>query len=61
MRLEPGPGQQAVRVLSGRLWLTQSGDATDHFLAPGSHHRFAPRGRVVLSCEGAMPACVRWE
>ena len=37
-----------VAVQSGRIWLTQSGDANDYFVDAGQRHVVARSGRVVI-------------
>ena len=37
-----------IAVHSGRIWLTQSGDANDYFVDAGQHHVVARAGRVVI-------------
>ncbi|NIC41587.1 DUF2917 domain-containing protein [Aquabacterium sp. A08] len=46
---DPASGRR-LRVVSGRVWLTQSGDGTDHFLAPGQERVLGP-GRAVLEAD----------
>lgn len=46
----PAAAGQRLRVVSGRVWLTQSGDGTDHFLAPGQERVLGP-GRAVLEAD----------
>lgn len=55
-----------LRVLSGRLWLTQSGDVRDHFLESGDEIVLTPQ-RVVIEAQsdaryvlqGAQPGLAR--
>ena len=42
-----------LRVLRGRVWVTQEGCGDDVFLDPGSGHHFRSDGRVIVSVEGA--------
>ena len=42
-----------IAVQSGRVWLTQTGDAHDYFVEAGQRHVVARRGRVVI--EGFTP------
>ena len=49
-RIDAEPGA-TVRVRSGVLWITQSGDPEDHFLGPGEHLRLCG-GRVVIEAQG---------
>ena len=37
-----------IAVQSGRIWLTQTGDADDHFVDAGQRHVVARCGRVVI-------------
>ena len=37
-----------IAVQSGRVWLTQTGDANDYFVGAGQRHVVARRGRVVI-------------
>ncbi len=37
-----------VAVQSGRVWLTQTGDANDYFIDAGRHHVVTRSGRVVI-------------
>ena len=37
-----------IAVQSGRIWLTQTGDANDYFVDAGQRHVVARRGRVVI-------------
>lgn len=37
-----------IAVQSGRVWLTQSGDANDYFVDAGQRHVIARGGRVVI-------------
>jgi hypothetical protein len=38
----------SIAVQSGRVWLTQTGDANDYFVDAGQRHVVARRGRVVI-------------
>jgi ferric-dicitrate binding protein FerR (iron transport regulator) len=42
------PAGACVTVLSGRVWLTQTGDANDYFVDAGQRHVVARGGRVVI-------------
>ena len=42
-----------IAVQSGRVWLTQTGDANDYFVDAGQRHVIARSGRVVI--EGCAP------
>ena len=37
-----------IAVQSGRIWLTQTGDANDHIVDAGQHHVVSRGGRVVI-------------
>lgn len=58
--LQGRPGQ-AVEVLSGRLWLTQTGDTGDHFVDAGQTHTLRALGRLVIEGDSAAPAQWRWQ
>ena len=45
-----------LRVLRGRVWVTQEGSGDDVFLDPGSGYHFRHDGRVVISVEGSDEA-----
>ncbi len=40
-----------IRVLEGRVWLTEEGVAQDQFLFPGTAYRLHTAGRVVLDSD----------
>ena len=42
-----------IAVQSGRLWVTQTGDANDYFVDAGQRHVIVRSGRVVI--EGCTP------
>jgi hypothetical protein len=44
-QLRPGA---CIAVQSGRIWLTQTGDANDYFVDAGQRHVMARGGRVVI-------------
>ena len=46
-RLIHTQGGQTLRVLAGRLWLTRSGDASDHFLKAGDCMELSGHGVLV--------------
>lgn len=54
-----GSAALQLTVLQGRLWVTCSGDADDHFLQAGAVWRPGRRGRLVLENDGAGPARFR--
>lgn len=45
-----------LQLLSGRLWLTRSGDADDHFVTAGCTVAVDGREQVVVECDGPGPA-----
>jgi Protein of unknown function (DUF2917) len=47
-----------LRVLGGRVWVTQEGYGEDVFLDPGSDYHFQHDGRVVISVEGSDDATI---
>ena len=47
LRVRDAAGTVVV-CLEGMVWLTEEGDAADHFLACGQRHRIAGDGVVVL-------------
>jgi hypothetical protein len=49
--LAPGA---CVAVQSGRIWLTQTGDANDYFVDAGQRHVVARTGRVVIEGFSAL-------
>jgi hypothetical protein len=46
--LHPDAQGLEMRGLSGRMWVTQEGDARDHLLVPGKAFRTLSRGSVVV-------------
>jgi hypothetical protein len=54
------PDGATLRVLRGRVWLTQEGSQADVFLDAGSGYTFREGGRVVISAEGA-PATIAFD
>ena len=42
------PAGACVTVQSGRIWLTQAGDANDYFVDAGQRHVVTRGGRVVM-------------
>lgn len=54
----PHDGHTRVQVDAGRIWLTQSGDAGDHFIAAGEDWLLCGEGEVVIECDGAETARV---
>ncbi len=49
-------GGTTVRVLRGRVWITQEGLPDDLFLDAGQRYTFERDGRAILSAEGARQA-----
>lgn len=58
LRCDARPGA-VLRVRSGRLWLTQSGDSNDHFLVAGDTFRVGST-RVVLEADTPQAARFEW-
>jgi len=56
----PHDGYTRVQVDAGRIWLTQSGDPGDHFIAAGEDWLLCGEGAVVIECDGAEPARVQF-
>ncbi len=50
------PAGACIAVHSGRIWLTQTGDANDYFIEAGQRHVVARGGRVVI--ESLTPQAV---
>ncbi len=48
------PAGASIAVQSGRVWLTQSGDAGDHFVGAGQRHVLGRAGRVVVEADAAL-------
>ncbi len=49
-----------IEVEAGRIWLTEEGDADDHFLSAGGCHVVRGDGRVVIEADdGPRPVRVR--
>ncbi len=59
LRLDEAAGA-TLRVLRGRIWITQEGSPDDVFLDAGSGHTFRADGRVLISAEraGARSAAI---
>jgi len=47
-----------IEVGCGRLWLTEEGDADDHFIAAGEVHTVRGEGRVVIEVDCPMPVAL---
>jgi hypothetical protein len=52
------PRGARVRVLAGRVWITQEGDAHDWFLRCGESLRLPRTGRVVIEALSAVAIAV---
>ncbi len=52
------PRGAIVRVLAGRVWITQEGDAHDWFLRCGESLRLPRTGRVVIEALSAIAIAV---
>jgi ferric-dicitrate binding protein FerR (iron transport regulator) len=50
------PDGTTLRVLRGRVWVTQEGSVDDVFLDAGSGYTFRADGKVIISVEGAVGA-----
>ena len=50
-----------LRVQAGRVWLTEAGDAEDHFLDAGDCHRVRGTGQVVAEALGPEVAVLVWQ
>jgi quercetin dioxygenase-like cupin family protein len=51
---------QILQVSAGRVWLTQSGDPDDHFVAAGEQLALRRNDRVVIEGDSEGPARVAW-
>jgi hypothetical protein len=60
LTLQGRPGQ-TLQVLTGRIWLTQTGDTGDHFIAAGQRHTLRAAGRVVIEGDSLASARWRWD
>lgn len=49
-------GGKSLRVVEGRVWVTQEGSLDDVFLDAGSSFTFAGRGSTVVTAEGPRGA-----
>ncbi len=52
MNVRPGPQGLEIHCPAGRLWLTQTGDGTDHVVQAGGTFRTASAGLVVVQALG---------
>lgn len=48
LRIEDGPGME-IRVHVGSIWLTQEGDARDHYLVAGQCFRLDRAGTALVT------------
>lgn len=48
LRIEDGPGME-IRVHVGAIWLTQEGDARDHYLVTGQSFRLDRAGTALMT------------
>ena len=48
------PAGACIAVQSGRIWLTQTGDANDYFVDAGERHVVTRAGRVVVEGFSAL-------
>lgn len=51
----------SLRVLRGRVWVTQADDLDDHFLDAGASMRLAPNARVLIGAEAATQIAIERE
>lgn len=50
-----------LQLQAGRVWLTETGDAEDHFLVAGDHHTVRGTGRLVMEALGSEVAVLVWQ
>lgn len=53
LRLERAAGAQ-IRLLSGQVWITESGQPDDVFLSSGQSYDIVGSGRVVVEPQAAL-------
>lgn len=51
-----GGAGATIRVLRGRVWITQEGSPDDVFVDAGGTHQFEGDGKAIVSAEGASAA-----
>ena len=57
-----GTGGGQVSILSGSVWLTHSGDPSDHFLAAGESFDVRDSGQTLVeSWSRGAPAVIAWQ
>jgi hypothetical protein len=61
LTLDPTSDGLEVCCPTGRLWLTQEGDGTDHILEPGTSFRTESVGRIVVEAlaDATFSVCAR--
>ncbi|MCZ8099513.1 MAG: DUF2917 domain-containing protein [Burkholderiales bacterium] len=59
LRLRRARGAR-LDVFHGRLWLTQSGQNEDAFLAAGDTFDVRAAGAIVIEADGNVPAWITW-
>ncbi len=55
LNISDGKGR-SLRVVEGRVWITQQGSLDDIFLDAGESHTFAGAGSAVVTAEGSRNA-----
>ena len=50
-----------VRVLDGRIWVTQEGSPDDVFVAAGAEYELVGDGKIVISAEGRADAQIAFD
>ena len=50
-----------IAVIAGRVWLTRSGDPSDHVLGAGEVLKVGSGGTVVESWNRNAPAVIAWQ
>lgn len=55
-----GVAGACLQVQAGRVWLTETDDAQDHFLAAGERHVVRGAGQVVVEALGPEVAVLTW-